>query len=42
VVARLIGEFVNAELLRTQRGSLAIRDLFRLRRVVSPDPRSKG
>ena len=42
VVARLIGEFVNAELLRTRRGALAIRDPYGLRRVVSPDPRSKS
>lgn len=39
VVARLIGELVAAELLRTQRGLIAIRDPFRLRRVVAPDPR---
>ena len=38
VVARIVGEFVNAELLRTRRGSLAIRDPYGLRRVVSPDP----
>jgi len=38
VVARLIGDFVDAELLRTRRGALAIRDPFGLRRVVAPDP----
>ena len=38
VVARLMGEFVADELLRTQRGLISIRDLFRLRRVVARDP----
>jgi len=41
-VARLIGEFVAADLLRTRRGAVAIRDPYRLRRVVSPDPQRKG
>lgn len=40
VVARLLGGFVARGLLRTQRGSITIRDLFELRRVVSPDARS--
>jgi CRP/FNR family transcriptional regulator len=39
VVARLIGELVAAQLLRTQRGLIAIRDPFGLRRVLShPEP----
>lgn len=38
VVARQIGEFVAAGLVTSQRGLLGIRDLFGLRRVVSPDP----
>ena len=42
VVARLIGEFVGAELLRTRRGAVAIRDPYRLRRVVSADPNDNG
>jgi CRP/FNR family transcriptional regulator, anaerobic regulatory protein len=42
VVARLIGELVAMQLLRTQRGLIAIRDPFGLRRVVSPDPRASG
>lgn len=42
VVARLIGEFVAAELLYTQRGMVGIRDLFALRRVVAPDPNTAG
>jgi len=42
VVARLMGEFVAAGLLHTQRGLISIRDLFGLRRVVAPDPVSGG
>ncbi len=42
VVARLMGEFVASSLLDTQRGMIRIRDLFGLRRVVSPDPLSGG
>ncbi len=38
VVARQIGEFVAAGLVTSQRGLIGIRDLFGLRRVVSPDP----
>ena len=37
VVARLLGGFVARGLVRTQRGSIMIRDLFALRRIVSPD-----
>jgi CRP/FNR family transcriptional regulator len=37
VVARLLAGFVARGLLKTQRGSITIRDLFELRRVVSPD-----
>ena len=37
VVARLLRGFVARSLVRTQRGSITIRDLFELRRVVSPD-----
>lgn len=40
VVARQIGEFVAAGLVTSQRGLIGIRDLFGLRRVVSPDPMS--
>lgn len=35
VVARLLGEFVAAGLVRTQRGAVAIKDLFGLRRLVA-------
>ena len=38
VVARLIGELSRADLLRTARGQVAIRDPYGLRRVVAPDP----
>lgn len=37
VIARLLGGFVARGLLRTQRGCITIRDVFELRRVVSPD-----
>jgi CRP/FNR family transcriptional regulator, anaerobic regulatory protein len=37
VVARLLQGFVARGLVRTRRGSIDIRDLFALRRVVSPD-----
>ena len=40
VVARLLGGFVARGILRTQRGRITIRDLFELRRVVSPDVRT--
>lgn len=39
VVARLLSGFVARGLVQTQRGSITIRDLFALRRVVSPDAR---
>ena len=39
VVARLVGEFVASEMVSTGRGAVSIRDPYRLRRVVSPDPR---
>lgn len=39
VVARLMGEFVAAGMVATRRGAVTIRDPFRLRRVVAPDPR---
>jgi CRP/FNR family transcriptional regulator, anaerobic regulatory protein len=42
VVVRLMGEFVAARLLDTQRGLIRIRHLFGLRRVVSPDPTTGG
>jgi CRP/FNR family transcriptional regulator len=42
VIARLIQEFVAKGFIRTQRGSIAIIDLFGLRRVVSPDMGSRG
>jgi CRP/FNR family transcriptional regulator len=42
VVARLMGEFVAAGLLETQRGLISICNLFGLRRVVSPDPAPGG
>ena len=38
VVARLIGDLVAAGLIKTRRGQIDIRDLFGLRRLVSPDP----
>lgn len=38
VVARLMQEFVSKGYVRSQRGSVTIRDLFALRRVVVPDP----
>lgn len=37
VVARLLGEFVTQGLVQTQRGAVAIKDLFGLRRIVSPE-----
>ena len=37
VVARLMMEFVDLELVRTARGLITIRDMFSLRRLVSPD-----
>jgi CRP/FNR family transcriptional regulator len=37
VIARLIQEFVAQEFIRTQRGSMAIIDLFGLRRAIAPD-----
>ena len=40
VVARLLQGFVARGLVRTRRGSIDIRDLFALRRVVSPDART--
>ncbi len=36
VVARLLQEFVAKGLVSTRRGAIAIRDLFELRRLVSP------
>lgn len=36
VVARLLGELVADGMVRTQRGAIAIKDLFGLRRIVSP------
>jgi CRP/FNR family transcriptional regulator len=42
VVARLLGAFVRRGLLRTRRGSITIRDVFELRRVVSPDAKPRG
>lgn len=38
VVARLLRDFVARELVRTQRGAIAIRDLFALRQVLAPAP----
>ncbi len=35
VVARLLGEFVAAGLVKTQRGAVTIKDLFGLRKVVA-------
>lgn len=40
VVARLLGGFVARGILRTQRGRITIRDVFELRRVVSPDAKT--
>lgn len=40
VIARLIQEFVAKGFVKSQRGSLTIRDLFGLRRIVAPDPRA--
>jgi CRP/FNR family transcriptional regulator len=37
VVARLVGELVRKRLVASQRGCIAIRDLFGLRRAVAPD-----
>ncbi len=37
VVARLLSEFSANGLVRTQRGAVAIKDLFGLRRVVAPE-----
>jgi CRP/FNR family transcriptional regulator len=37
VIARLLQEFVAKRYVRTQRGAIAIKDLFALRRVVSPE-----
>jgi CRP/FNR family transcriptional regulator len=42
VIARLLREFVAAGFVRTQRGSIGIRDLFGLRRVVAPDASRGG
>ena len=39
VIARLLQGFVARGLVRTQRGSIIIRDLGALRRVISADPR---
>ena len=39
VVARFLQGFVARGLVRTGRGSIVIRDLVALRRVVSSDPR---
>ena len=39
VIARLLQGFVARGLVRTQRGSIVIRDLGALRRVISADPR---
>jgi len=36
VVARLLGDFVAGGLVQTGRGSIAIKDLFGLRRIVAP------
>lgn len=41
VIARLIGELVSAELVRSSRGRIVIRDLFGLRRIVIGDQRSR-
>ncbi|MEO8621558.1 MAG: Crp/Fnr family transcriptional regulator [bacterium] len=41
VIARLLGTFVAHGLVRTQRGSITIRDVFELRRLVSPDAKVK-
>jgi CRP/FNR family transcriptional regulator, anaerobic regulatory protein len=40
VVARLLRGLVTRGLVRTQRGSISIRDLFELRRIVAPDART--
>ena len=40
VIARLLQEFVAKKLVKTGRGSIAIRDLFGLRRLVTQDPKS--
>lgn len=37
VIARLLQKFVAKGYVRTQRGAIAIKDLFALRNVVSPD-----
>lgn len=37
VIAKLMRDFVAKGFVRTQRGEVAIRDLFGLRRVVAPD-----
>ncbi len=37
VIARLLQEFVAKGYVRTQRGAIAIKDMFALRSVVSPD-----
>lgn len=42
VVARVVGELVERGLLRTGRGTLAISDLFGLRRIVAPERRAAG
>jgi CRP/FNR family transcriptional regulator len=38
VIARLIQELVAAGMLRSQRGQIAIRDVFALRRIIAPAP----
>lgn len=42
VIARLLREFVQRGFLQSGRGTLTIRDLFGLRRAVSPDPVRRG
>jgi len=37
VIARLLQELVAYECIRTQRGAIAVRDPFRLRRIVAPN-----
>jgi CRP/FNR family transcriptional regulator len=41
VIARLLGELVARGFIGTQRGQLNIRDLFGLRRLISPAPRPR-
>lgn len=42
VIARLLRDFVARELVRTGRGTTAIRDLFGLRQVLAPHPPQAG